>query len=44
MKCPQCKNKILKKAMIHGIEIDYCQKCHGIWLNKDELDQICGNM
>ncbi len=43
MKCPRCKNEVLKKARIHDLEVDYCSKCHGIWLDKDELDQICGN-
>jgi len=40
MKCPYCKNKTLKNAVIHKVEVDYCPKCHGIWLDKDELDKI----
>jgi hypothetical protein len=42
MKCPHCIDKLMKKAMIRDVEVDYCPKCHGIWLDKDELDQLCG--
>jgi Zn-finger nucleic acid-binding protein len=24
----------------HGIEIDYCPNCRGIWLDRGELDKI----
>jgi Zn-finger nucleic acid-binding protein len=24
----------------HGIEIDYCPRCRGVWLNRGELDKI----
>jgi uncharacterized protein len=24
----------------HGIEIDYCPKCRGVWLDRGELDKI----
>jgi Zn-finger nucleic acid-binding protein len=24
----------------HGVEIDYCPKCRGIWLDRGELDKI----
>lgn len=23
-----------------GVEIDYCPKCRGVWLDRDELDKI----
>lgn len=23
-----------------GVEIDYCQKCRGVWLDRGELDKI----
>jgi len=34
--CPNDKEK-LKKALFHDVEIDYCQKCLGIWFDQDEL-------
>ena len=43
MKCPYCKNETLKKAIIYGTEVDYCSKCHGLWLEKGELDKILKN-
>jgi Zn-finger nucleic acid-binding protein len=24
----------------HGVEIDYCPKCRGVWLDRGELDKI----
>ena len=40
MKCPECKNQTLKNAIIHNVEVDYCPICHGMWLQKGELDKI----
>ena len=39
MKCPNC-NETLVMADRKGIEIDYCPKCRGVWLDKGELDKI----
>ena len=39
MKCPNC-NEILVMAERQGVEIDYCPKCRGVWLDKGELDKI----
>lgn len=39
MKCPNC-NELLVMADRQGIEIDYCPKCRGVWLDKGELDKI----
>lgn len=39
MKCPNC-NETLVIAERQGIEIDYCPKCRGVWLDKGELDKI----
>lgn len=39
MKCPNC-NETLIMADRQGIEIDYCPKCRGVWLDKGELDKI----
>lgn len=39
MKCPNC-NETLVMADRQGIEIDYCPKCRGVWLDKGELDKF----
>lgn len=39
MKCPNC-DEILVMAERQGVEIDYCPKCRGVWLDKGELDKI----
>lgn len=39
MKCPLCDVDLLLSEK-QGIEIDYCPKCRGIWLDRGELDKI----
>jgi len=39
MKCPNC-NETLIMTERQGVEIDYCPKCRGVWLDKGELDKI----
>jgi uncharacterized protein len=39
MKCPVC-NLEMNMAERQGLEIDYCQQCRGIWLDRGELDKI----
>lgn len=39
MKCPHCNVDLLMTER-QGIEIDYCSKCRGVWLDKGELDKI----
>lgn len=40
MKCPICVDESLVMADRQGIEIDYCSKCRGVWLDRGELDKI----
>lgn len=40
MLCPVCKSQTLQMAERHGIEIDYCPSCRGVWLDRGELDKI----
>ena len=40
MKCPICTDESLIMADRQGIEIDYCPKCRGVWLDRGELDKI----
>ena len=39
MRCP-VDNETLVMADRNGIEIDYCPKCRGVWLDRGELDKI----
>lgn len=39
MKCP-ADNETLVMADRGGVEIDYCPKCRGVWLDRGELDKI----
>lgn len=39
MNCPVCSVE-LKMADRQGVEIDYCPKCRGVWLDRGELDKI----
>ena len=40
MNCPVCKESELVISERQGIEIDYCPKCRGVWLDRGELDKI----
>lgn len=40
MNCPCCPETNLLLSERQGIEIDYCPKCRGIWLDRGELDKI----
>ena len=40
MNCPVCKTERLSMMERQGIEIDYCPKCRGVWLDRGELDKI----
>jgi Zn-finger nucleic acid-binding protein len=39
MKCPVCSVDLVM-ADRSGVEIDYCPKCRGVWLDRGELDKI----
>ena len=40
MKCPVCPEMNLVMTERQGVEIDYCPKCRGVWLDRGELDKI----
>jgi Zn-finger nucleic acid-binding protein len=40
MKCPVCVETGLVMSERSGIEIDFCPKCRGVWLDRGELDKI----
>jgi Zn-finger nucleic acid-binding protein len=39
MKCP-VDNSELQMTERQGVEIDYCPKCRGVWLDRGELDKV----
>ncbi len=36
MKCPKC-GATLHTETLHGIQVDRCPDCHGIWLDHNEV-------
>ena len=39
MKCPKC-GQDLKEREMHGVKVDACPDCHGIWLDQGELELL----
>ena len=39
MKCPNC-NKDLVPTKRNRIDVDYCESCRGMWLSRQELEQL----
>ena len=37
--CPLCR-KEMEIVHIDKVEIDRCSNCEGVWLDRDELDQL----
>lgn len=37
--CPHCRVDLVMSDR-QGVEIDYCPKCRGVWLDRGELDKI----
>jgi uncharacterized protein len=38
-KCPRC-GADLKEREFHHMKIDECPECHGVWLDKGEMDML----
>jgi Zn-finger nucleic acid-binding protein len=39
--CPACPGQ-LKEVVLGPVHVDYCTKCHGVFLDRGELDQAVG--
>jgi protein-arginine kinase activator protein McsA len=39
MKCPKC-GMDLKEIALHGVKVDQCANCGGVFLDAGEIDQI----
>jgi uncharacterized protein len=37
--CPVCRVDLVMSER-QGVEIDYCPRCRGVWLDRGELDKI----
>jgi uncharacterized protein len=37
--CPLCESPMECRDK-HGVEIDWCSRCRGVWLDRGELDSI----
>lgn len=40
MKCPACHMASLTPQYREGVEIDWCARCRGVWLDRGELDKL----
>jgi Zn-finger nucleic acid-binding protein len=42
LRCPKCKSEILlrKRNPKSNVEVDVCSKCHGMWFEDRELEQM----
>ena len=41
MKCPKCDGK-MQTVERNGVKIEQCRKCHGIFLDRGEFEQLMG--
>ena len=39
MNCPRCSEELVQKHR-SGVEVDYCPRCKGLWLDRGELEKI----
>ena len=39
MKCPKCGYDLITGEW-HGIEVDQCTHCHGVWFDKGEVENL----
>ena len=39
MRCPKCGAGLAHEAL-HGIEVDRCPDCEGVWFDKGETEQL----
>ncbi len=43
MICPRCNSELIETAK-HGVVIDHCNICGGIWLDKGEMAKIISQL
>jgi protein-arginine kinase activator protein McsA len=42
MKCPKC-GMDLKEIELHGVKVDQCANCGGVFLDAGEMEQVAGH-
>ena len=42
--CPGCEHEKLYQITSHGVELDLCQKCNGLFFDEGEIKQVLPNM
>ena len=40
MNCPKCEAETLGEFSVHGVAVDRCSSCAGIWFDAHELSQL----
>jgi uncharacterized protein len=40
MNCPRCEAPSMIELDRHGVTIDRCERCRGIWLDRGELEKL----
>ena len=40
MNCPKCDGQVLTANKVGDLEVDHCNECGGLWLDKSELGQL----
>lgn len=40
MNCPRCAITILVEQNRAGVTVDSCKQCHGMWLDRGELEKL----
>lgn len=43
MVCPRCNGELIE-VVKHGVTIDHCVSCGGLWLDKGELAKIINHI
>jgi Zn-finger nucleic acid-binding protein len=38
--CPDCINLKLNIVHVHNVEVDFCNKCHGVFFDEGEMEKI----
>jgi predicted Zn-ribbon and HTH transcriptional regulator len=39
MRCPKCGGRLQTEAF-HGVQVDRCPDCHGIWFDNNEVESL----
>lgn len=43
LNCPVCTSA-MQETTKHGVSIDVCTRCRGVWLDRGELEKLLGDM